>query len=111
MDAHGHPWPSSLGATAHYRAGAGLADDAVPIRDVLVVFAPKYFVDDPVGPWFQRSSAAIIADTDRNRGPAMDVASIAPLTKRNVFKVLDDLPFAARVATDRLFLGVHSSVP
>jgi len=44
MDAHGHPWPSLLGATAHYRVGVGLADDAVPIRDVLVVFAPKYFV-------------------------------------------------------------------
>jgi hypothetical protein len=35
------------------------------------------------------------------------VAPVAPLTKRYVFNVLDDLAFATRVA----ILGGHSSVP
>ena len=89
----------------------GLADHALPMRYALVVFAPKYFVDDLVGAWLQRSGAAIVAGADRNRGAAMDVAPVAPLTKRYVFNVLDDLAFATRAATGRSFLGGHSSVP
>ena len=81
------------------------------MRYALVLFALKYFVDDLVGAWLQRSGAAIVAGTDRNRGAAMDVAPVAPLTKRYVFNVLDDLAFATRVATGRVFLGGHSSVP
>jgi hypothetical protein len=80
------------------------------MRHVLVAVAPRCFVDNLAGAWFRRSGAAALANTDRNRGAAMDVTPVAPLGKRYVFKVLDDLPFAPKAATDRRILDRHSSV-
>ena len=86
-----------------------LATGHSPRTSQFLIFAPKGLVTNLAGFRADRCRMTNIACADQDRGPAVDISFVTPLSKCYLFRALGDAPVSADVANDGFVFRSHLS--